>query len=179
MILTNNQLNDLWAEYENAIVTPDYKSDTLFLLLLHICTNLIVIKQMYAYEKELKDTMVLNAIIKCYKSITKYDTIKGLAGQKSKGHPQNKKKSLYGFIELCIIRSFFNSIKTYNSKKVTEINISFYTTDEGQKPRELADIQYNDVDIRIDNERKAARAAAFNIRLDEIENQLQGVNNGH
>lgn len=181
MVASQSQLDILWSGYVALTINHGWRNDDFYMTIDYICDNLIFLKGLHNNPIEIKQNLKLDAIIKVYNNIQKYDQNKMAAGQQRNGRPDDRLKGLYGFLELMIVRSFYNTLKRLKNRRklcvygdtvaVTNINKNNTETDYGDNDllSSLASIERVDIDSKIDTERRIARAIAFERYLDILE----------
>lgn len=185
MVASQSQLDILWNGYMQLTLNHGWRNDDFYMTIDYICDNLIFLKGLHNNPMEIKQNLKLDAIIKVYNNIQKYDQSKMAAGQQRNGRPDDKLKGLYGFVELMIVRSFYNTLKRLKYRRklcvygdtvaVTNINKNNNNntteTEYGDNDllSSLASIEIVDIDCKIDTERRIARAIVFERYLDTLE----------
>lgn len=182
MIASPSQLDILWKGFHAISKDLAWRDDDFYMTLDNICDNLIFLKKLHHNHTELRENMKLMAIIKVYGNIYKYDGTKMKNGQLKHGKETNQLKGLYGFVELMIVRSFYNTLmRAKNKTKMhtgvgnnvcvhgNEMDIEGHVENSGNHAIQLASIVHVDIDNEIDDEARLARAAEFNRKLDTLE----------
>lgn len=161
MNLTDRQLDILVEECDKLIADPEYRHPRLFIVIDFIIHELFQVKRMRKYPKPILEECQLNAILCAYKKIPRFNIDKATKARESRGLPFDYRRSIYQYVDVILSTSFLTTLSNINKKKMNLVSIDTIGLREedgySKNGRELAYIEKDDVDARIDNERAETR----------------------
>jgi len=163
MLITPAELDILVAEHARLDMNHEYRSAALYRVVAayvfaHICR-----KGWLRYPSDVKEALELDCVVRAYRELPKYDRARGAAQQRKYNRQVNHAKALYRHLEVIVSSTCLNTFARLQSKHMRSLSLS---ADDGL---DLAAVPTEDVDARIDADRRAARERTFNERLDMIE----------
>ena len=177
MMLLNAELDILALESDKLILNPEYRSEVLYSVLHSFIYHIYNLKRYRGYPSYVLETAELNAIIKCYKAIPKYNKTTADKARIDKGYKTDHKRGLYRFLEVVITNSLLTTFSKINKRQNNErkmVSLDDYNED-GDAVLELADIKYNgiaEIENEIDRKAAAIRASEFEEILNRIQKEL-------
>lgn len=180
MILKPHELEKLVFECDKLIADKDYKSPECYTILALLIEGMINISGYVKYPTEMKEQLILDAIIRCYTKIPRFSEAKANAARAKSGHAPNHARAIHSYCEVIIVTSFLTSLSSISKKQMKTVSIDcagikLSNKSDGDDSIELAYIDKLDIDGIIDAETVAERARLFEERLDRLEKQIQAT----
>ena len=189
MTLEGAKLATLVAECEKLIADKNYKSPECYTILSHMIKQLINIHGYYRFPTDVIERLELDAIIRCYTKIPRFDMQRAVVARASKGYAPDVGRSYHTYVQLIITCSFLTTIASVKSKHIESVPIDILgkgmtntyvqlgnditnktdNTARADTTYELAYLKAEDLDALLDAETVATRKANFNARLDRLE----------
>ena len=161
MRITDKQMSLLVEECDKLIADPEYRSPRLYVIIDFLIKELFHVKRMRKYPKPILEECELNAILCAYKKIPRFNLEKATKAREERGLPFDYNRSIYQYVDVILSTSFLTTLSNINKKKMNTISIDTIGLQEEdgfrKNGRELAYIETEDVDARIDEERAQLR----------------------
>lgn len=178
MLISNDELKILVQETNKILINNSYQSPAIYTIFSTICRAVMNNRGYFYYPAEVIDKAELDAIIKMYKAIPRFNITKGNESRLNRGLSIDYGKSLYRYLEITVYHSFLTTFSRINSKQLSNdkvIRLGEYHPDseDYNASFDICSIEYEDIDAKIDEEDRLDRQAKFEAKLDRLEKQLK------
>lgn len=171
MLLTNSELDSLVVVYKKIKADNTYQSPECYEIFKIFTQRIFNRFGFYRYPKEVLEVAELASILKAYKVIISFDLDRGNLARKKRGLVENEYKALYSFMELAMYRAMLSAFDKINKKQLPykmQYDLDVIINDSGEMA-ELASLETEDIDAKIDAELAEKRRIEFEHKLDILE----------
>ena len=172
MTLSPEQMTALAVEAKKLVDDPSYRSTVLYLLVDHMAWQLM---HVYAYSHltmDLKEDMVLAAMVATYQKLPRYDSERAQAARAERGYKPDEARAVYRYVELIIRSAFLRCLSSSLRKALKTCELDCIDSGAEQSDGWAIAAPYEDIDARIDADAHAEWLKALNARIDLIEDKL-------
>lgn len=177
MTLNEADLDILVAECKRLMADSEYKSPSFYAIISKMIQQLIRIYRYQRYPVDLKEQLELDAIIRCYRKIPRFNLERATIARAKHGYLPNEPRSFHSFVQLIIVSSFYTTLASHKKKQAVYVPLDFFgitsstvmvdldnqytmQTDnpiKSDSAYEISMLLHDDIDALIDSQRQCER----------------------